>query len=264
MKKYFLIGVIYLLPAIAWATNNYAVTYETPGGRLGDQLIAYMHAKWISYLYEIPLVYKPFCYSHDLVLDEKEELCEALHARNYKHTLKIQNLQTIEENTLSDVLFITQFFPESSYELKQAKWPIFPINWKDPQFIALLRTLIYPKHPLLHQALPIDRVSVAVHVRRGGGFDDPAQYSHWPLKFPPDNFYIAQIRKIYEILKQPLFIYIFTDDPLPDSIAESYASALTDIDVVFAYRTEGNSHKTNVLTDLFDMMRYDCLIRPEP
>jgi len=264
MKKHFLIFMMYVLSAGASAiTSNHAVTYETPGGRLGDQLIAYMHAKWISYLYRIPLIYKPFCYSHDLVLDEKEQWSEASHAQNYKHALKIENLQTIEENTLSDVLFITQFFPESNYERKQAKWPIFPINWKDPEFIALLRTLIYPKHPTLYQTLPIDRVSVAAHVRRGGGFDDPAQYNHWPLKFPPDNFYIAQIRKIYEVLKQPLFVYIFTDDPLPSSIAEHYAGALEDIDVIFGYRAEGNSHKTNVLDDLFDMIRYQCLIRPE-
>jgi hypothetical protein len=261
MKKYFLIFLI--LQGHAWAFHPHAVTYETPGGRLGDQLIAYMHAKWISYAYEIPLIYKPFCYSRDLILDDAEELCEATHARYYKHTLKVENLHTIEENTLPNVLFITQYFPESSYELQMAKWPIFPINWKDPQFLALLRTLIYPKTPVICTELPTDRVTVAAHVRRGGGFDDPAQYHHWPLKFPPDSFYITEIRKIYELIKQPLFVHIFTDDPMPSILAESYASALTDIDVVFDYRSEGNSYKANVLTDLFDMMRYNCLIRPE-
>lgn len=238
-----------------------AVTYEIPGGRFGDQLIAYMHAKWISYVHGIPLLYKPFSYSNNLVLDDVEELFRA--SRSFQYVVQIQNMHTIEENRAEDILYITPYFPESAYELKLMKWPYFPVNWKDPQFLSLLRGLICPKTPFPTKDLPYDRVAVALHVRKGGGFDDPALQNHWPLKFPPDDFYIAQIRKMHEMLKKPLFVHIFTDDPAPSAIAEHYAKALSDIDILFDYRMEGNRFNAHVLADLFDMMRYECLIRPE-
>ena len=50
------------------------ITYEFFGGRFGDCLLSYLHAKWLSYKYQLPLLYKPFKYSSDLCLDAKEQL----------------------------------------------------------------------------------------------------------------------------------------------------------------------------------------------
>jgi hypothetical protein len=258
------LGIFFCLCSISAGTAfEKAVTYEQPGGRLGDQLIAYMHAKWISYRYQIPLLYKPFSYSNELILDEEEEVYLGSLTKTFQHIVRIENNGTVEENAQSAVLFIAQYFPESSYEMKLFKWPSFAVDWTDAGFISLLRSLIRPKQPAFQPALPCDRVTIAAHIRRGGGFDDPNAALHWPLKFPPDSFYIEEIRHIYELVQRPLFVHIFTDDLAPNSIAEKYQSALADIDVVFDYRCEGNSYKTNVLADLFDMMRYACLIRPE-
>jgi hypothetical protein len=243
------------------SSQSCAVTYDVPGGRFGDQLINYMHAKWLSYRYGIPLLYKPFSYSYDLVLDDEEELYRG--PVSFERILTVEDLNLIEEANVCSTLFITPYFPESSYELKLQKWPSFSVDWQDPEFLSLMRALICLKSAKPQEDLLKDRIAVACHVRKGGGFDDPAQLSHWPLKFPPDDFYIAQIRKIYEIVQQPLFVHIFTDDPDPELIARDYAEALADIDAVFDYRFEGNSYKSHVLTDLFDMMRYQCLIRPE-
>src|SRR5690242_1978596 len=249
---------LFLLCCLHASAFTRAITYETPSGRFGDQLIAYMHAKWVSYLYDIPLLYKPFHYSADLVLDDKEQLFQGAPPSIY-----VTRLSLITENQETDALFTIPYFPECSYELKRAKWYHFPIDWHDPTFLAILRTHIYPKTPLTFPDLPQERTTVAVHVRKGGGFDDPAQLTHWPLKFPPDAFYIDSIKKIYELTKQPLFVYIFTDDPEPLAIAHHFKTALADSDILFDCRSEGNNHKTNVLADMFDMMRYDCLIRPE-
>src|SRR5579862_7273227 len=49
-----------------------AVTYEFTGGRLGDNLLSYLHAKWISHTRQIPLLYKPFPYSSELCLHDIE------------------------------------------------------------------------------------------------------------------------------------------------------------------------------------------------
>jgi hypothetical protein len=237
-----------------------AVTYELPAGRLGDQLLAYMHAKWISYQYDIPLLYKPFYYSSEFPLDEQEQ---PLDPQEPYHTIPLKNLDMLGKKSNSDALFIVPYFPESEYERKSANWAYFPVDWQDTQFISLLRSLISPKVPFEFPPLPKDRVTVAAHVRRGGGYDDPSQQRHWPLKFPPDDFYIEQIRKIHKLLQKPLFVHIFTDDFEPERMAKDYAAALSDIDVVFEYRLAKGTYQDFVLYDLFDMMRYQCLIRPE-
>ncbi|HEV7737800.1 MAG TPA: hypothetical protein VGO47_10580, partial [Chlamydiales bacterium] len=43
--------------------STQAITYEFSGGRFGDNLLAYFHAKWVSYKYNIPFFYKEFPYS---------------------------------------------------------------------------------------------------------------------------------------------------------------------------------------------------------
>ena len=49
------------------------VTYQLPYGRLGDKLITYVHAKWISYKYGLKLLYRPFEYSDKLMLSKIEQ-----------------------------------------------------------------------------------------------------------------------------------------------------------------------------------------------
>ena len=50
------------------------ITYEfSSGGRLGDCLTSYVHAKWLSFQLKIPLLYRPFPYSAELLMDDLEE-----------------------------------------------------------------------------------------------------------------------------------------------------------------------------------------------
>lgn len=234
------------------------VTYEVPSGRFGDQLLAYMHAKWIAYHYDIPLLFKPFAYSDQLVLDEKE----TLRTHPSCSIVPIEGDETLAP--ASDALFMVQFFPESPYDYKFYKWPAFSIDWADPGFRALLRSLIYPKNPALLSELPKDRVTVALHIRHGSGDDSPVHMPHWPLKFPKNSFYLAQLRTLDTLLDHaPLLVHLFTDASDPASLAQQYREALADLDIQFTYHTGDSRYRTHVLDDLFDMMRYDCLIRPE-
>src|SRR5262245_12260228 len=59
----------------------HSITYQG-GARMGDWLICYIHAKWISFQEGIPLIYSPFPYSSEFVLSEKEmHIEEALDRR---------------------------------------------------------------------------------------------------------------------------------------------------------------------------------------
>ena len=69
ISDYF-ISFFFIYTAPFWYTS--AVTYDFSGGRFGDNLVSYCHAKWISYKYNIPLLYKPFDYSDQLMMDVLE------------------------------------------------------------------------------------------------------------------------------------------------------------------------------------------------
>ena len=101
--------------------HSHFITYEAPSGRFGDQLMAYMHAKWLSYRHGIPLLYTPFAFSKDLLLDTQELLYAE---KQYPWPrVFIDDAQTIEQYRGQDqVLFYVRYFPESSYDLKIAHW----------------------------------------------------------------------------------------------------------------------------------------------
>src|SRR5665213_983093 len=73
MRRWILAYISFIcLVSYSYAHEEKAVTYEFSGGRLGDNLLSYLHAKWISYRHQIPLLYKPFKYSDKLMLDTNE------------------------------------------------------------------------------------------------------------------------------------------------------------------------------------------------
>lgn len=85
----------------------------------------------------------------------------------------------------------------------------------------------------------------------------------WQTKFPPDQFYIDQILKLYNDLKQaPLFVQIFTDDRNPKELLERIRNALNNTNIiVFYYDNRGDSHSNRIAQDLHSMSRFDVLIR---
>lgn len=246
-----------------------AVTYELSPGRFGDNLLSYIHAKWISYTYDIPLLYKPFMYSDTLHLHRLEKRYSESEKESFSKTVVLgRHIMPSEDE--SSVLYYVPYFPESKWELNECvnfqgkPWDYFEIHWNDVGFIVELNKMIAPiqQEPLLH--LPQDRISVAVHVRRGGNHDtlDVPKVFGW--KFLPDEFFISQLRHLYLLLnEQPLYVYIFTDDLRPERIALTFEHALKGCDIVFDYRVKGNCDTQNVVEDFFALSQFDCLIHSE-
>jgi hypothetical protein len=125
-------------------------------------------------------------------------------------------------------------------------------------------------------ALPHDMITVALHIRQGGGFDAPLGTGcfvngHWripsdrayPLKFPPEHYYSDQLIKIWEMFDNaPIFACIFTDDQDPNSLIDRFKQRLKNASVTLACAHSGhNSFKENILDDVYQMSRFDCLIK---
>lgn len=242
-----------------------SVTYNFSGGRFGDNLIAYMHAKWISFKYGLPLYYKPFDYSELLVLHKNEMIYHENILKLFKNEIAAINDDPFEKPAKTPTLYIIPFFPECLDELKKENATYFTVDWEDKGFQEILKAMIKPLNPVLsNHKVPEDRITVAVHVREGGHIDQKKAYKSWPLKFPPHSYYIRQIKRLNHLFHgQPMYVRIFTDYRKPEKIMNQYKERVHAPNIEFDCRKEKNSPKVNILRDFFALTKYDCLIRAE-
>lgn len=254
-------------------TKKKAISYELTGGRFGDNVIAYLHAKWLSYQYQLPLLYVPFQYSDKLYLHHHEKTNDLKNA--FKHTFSLVKDTFQKFNSRhNSALWILKPFPECFFEFidpqLQAKYyknlKYFCIDWEDEAFLLEIKKCLEPICPINQFNLSKDFINIALHVRRIGSspFDGLPVRDYFPLKFPNDNFYLDQLKWLAEFFPQKnLFVFIFTDDPNPGTIAESYQEKLQNPRIFFEYRPFGDwSNESLLLEDFYNMAQFDCLIRP--
>ncbi len=262
--------VIVLLAIWKFTAAMPYVTYELSPGRFGDNLMSYYHAKWISYKYGVPLLYKSFIHSEELMISNYEKSDAFLPQQYFQKTLKLVNPARIEKHQDKDVLFFVPYFPESQWEKENCisfaggKWEYFPIDWEDKGFIKELKKIIQPRNPLPRWDFPNDRISVAIHMRKGGYHDTPPTLLSFPLKFLPDSFYYEQLEKICRIVKgKPLYVFLFTDDPDPVRLKQGYEKRFEHEDVLFDCRRSINHDRIHVIEDFFALSLFDCIIHGE-
>jgi hypothetical protein len=273
--------------------NLAAVTYTLSGGRLGDDLLSYLHAEWVSYKYNIPLLYKAFRYSNQLALHTMKESIASVLSSRFNQILTLSKGQTLSVDSSAKTLYVIPYFPESLGEhdatlagphrsqlTNKSSWAYFEVNWDDKNFLSRIRQQIKPNAQLNLIYPPEDYISIAIHIRKNsGGFDwpllndlDEAFYDPnqkyvdviFPLKHPPMSYYVEQAHRIINLFPdQPFHRHIFTDDPNPTEITQQFERLLNNPRVSFLCRTTDNNHYSNVLEDMFSMTNFDCLVRAD-
>jgi hypothetical protein len=238
------------------------VTYTLSGGRFGDCLLSYLHAKWISYQRNIPLFYVPFPFSEELVLSEEKPL---------KGQKEVKVKWGDSGPSKSSYIWVCPYFPETKWERLHTKneknrpWKVFDVDWKDGEFRKLVKRSIAPKKPLVLIEPPAGKVSIALHIREGGGFDGEDIKKLHPLKFPPLEYYVNCLLSVIEKYRgESFYCYLFTDAVNPNDLVEKIKeSLLPTTPIIFDYRMEGNQHNANVLQDFFSLFNFRILIRPQ-
>jgi hypothetical protein len=249
-----------------------AVTYRLSGGRIGDSLLAYFHAKWLAWKYQLPFLAYPFVDVSTFALADRDQ---SLQGVSFERQVVISSEKQLQEENDLPTLYVVPYFPEYRFESEMLRnsnppppehfrnLPFFQVNWDDPLFKQEVEASLVPKIAVEELSLPADRLTVAVHVRRGGTFDDYASASKGlPLKFPPDEFYIDQIKRVLKLAgDRPLYVYIFTDDLDPEAIANRYAAAVGTPTISWDWSRE-MPDRTTMWRDFYAMGKFDCLIRP--
>ena len=203
-------GLFFVLSFCSLFATDFAVTYEFSSGRFGDNLLSYLHAKWFSFQRNIPLIYRPFFYSSDLVLDDLETSYGISATKPAaRHFIVRGPIHSIS----LPILYVCPYFPEDKWELEHDKnWFYFEVDWKHPEFRKIARQMIAPKRPLPLIIPPSDTINIALHVRQGGGYDHAKIHLEVPLKLPPLSFYIEGLLKIVDLFpNRLLYCYLFTD-----------------------------------------------------
>lgn len=243
--------------------QQYGVSYCFSGGRFGDNLVAYFHAKWIAMKYGLPFLYKPFPFSDRLALDSMD----ATYWEGGGQKTTLSSLSQIDPASTKNV-YLVNYFPEFKPELQLPQMQgvfNFEVFWNDPKFMEEVQACMTPKSKVDIIIPPEDCVSVALHVRRGGSFESYEEgLRNEPLKFPPDTFYIHELSRISSLFEgQPLYVHIFTDDAHPESIADRYQQALVGIPLTFAWEeTPSHSDPEQIFRDFYSMGNFDCIIHP--
>lgn len=235
--------LLFLLTLQAAFSAEKALTLALDCGRFGDQVINYIKALWISSNNELPLQYKPFLFSDQLFLSKVHPPLE-----NFSRTFFIADEgHSFDEEGLYVISYYT------------------PIEeWEDETFRRKLQELIRPIKQTRALRIPKGRISVAMHIRKGGGYDQCQKEA--PLKFPPDTYYLSGLKALAEHFGgQPLYVHIFTDERKPKWILDKFRSEVKTWghNIRIEGRTKKNGHDKNILEDFFAMTQFDCMIRPD-
>lgn len=256
--------------------SNNGVIPEYSGGRFGDNLLALANTLYFSLKNKCELFLVPFEYSDQLTLDtvlpKHSPQAESRFQRKMYHldpTVKIEFKIPGTSQPLTDTLFVLPYFPYlDGIEYAGCKFYSFFVNWQESVFKEKLRELIQPKKQLALITPPSNGISIAVHVRKGGNFDvwdDQARTDLAGVAYrsPLDQYYIDQIKTIATLFEGlPLYVFLFTDDPKPQELVDSYRKQLGIAAITLDYRKEENHDKKNVLEDFFSLQNFDILIRP--
>lgn len=274
---------------ICLAFENNAITHKL-SGRFGDNIYHYSKVKWLSFKYNIPLLYKPWKYSDKLTMHTLEIHYTSDIEKQFNQLIGLKNNVSINVDTISSTLFVHEgHLHDPQFKVNSPENILYEYMVRYPQFAQELKKMLQPviSMPLLD--LPSDKITVAVHVRKGSGHDKPLasiqQYSNyeqlvsyekelrlghfsdkvpiWATKFPPEQYYIDQIKKLSSLLNDaPLFVYIFTDAKNPNDLIKKLEQIINKPNITFAYRENNTfNYQNQIIEDYYNMAQFDCLIR---
>ncbi len=280
--------LLILLVPLCIVGRESALYYPAHGGRTGDKLIHLVKSLWVAHRSGLELYITPFPYSDHLAVYYTERHYREGMEGEFREKITVKSTGAINRSTRNDVWMTVGFF------YKPAMWKLYEVGtWsellEDAAFRQSLRQKIAFARPYTFQP-PSDRgVTVALHIRRGGGHDEPLfsrQYfdydiasisqnqrqkecrqsgvaeKNFPHKFPPMQYYVEALKLLADRLKDvPLYVYLYTDSDHPRGLIDEIEWRVNRPNITFDCHSLPSGANTLVLEDMIAMSRYDVLIR---
>ena len=276
MKNKIIFFGLICISIISNSQSKHAITYILTNGRHGDHIVTYLKAKWLSYKYNIPLLYKPFKYSDKLTMHQSEQGWNKNIGGSFAKKIRVKNEADINVNLEVPTLFEIESTVRLHDEYDENHLPLpddfriflvrslFESIVKNHEFKQEVQKILTPVYDVPLIEFPEDCISVAMHIRTGGAYTKDKRFvNQQGLRFCKEQFYINQLIYLSELLDDcPLFVWIFTDDADPQALCERIEVACNKPNILFGCRTEGNHFERNVIEDMWCMSKFDCLIRP--
>lgn len=263
------------------------ITFRHNGGRVGDVLLD------LAKNYEIALKYGLNLYLDDnlpyvqnFMLDLEIPRISA-HAHEFNQARTIRSDHQIDPSA-DNILYRSEFYIAINgvSDLELFHGHVFQCSIEQPVFGTNIKRLLTPKADFSFE-FPENRISVAMHIRKGGGFDHPLASELYrpavrndnatrtskyqfvdrdqPFKFPPEQYYVDQLIFLHALLdQQPLYVFLFTDDKEPQTIVERIQEKLLEhniTNITFDYRKTENAHNLNIIEDISFMSKFEYLIK---
>lgn len=281
---------------------NAPIFYGTVGvqtnvkSRLGNQILSYIKAQWVAEKFNLPYLHVHFDDDYLLKAGNAHLALEDFINKNSKtKIIGISNFSEISDFRSKSYYHHTVF--EINFHSRADNTPESYLHeWnemrKNHEFINKMRSLFTPKSSLNILEIPSNMKTIAIHIRKGGGYDLPLWSLQYfdeetlfqesrkiydfskvnnyyldmlrPLKAPPEQYYIDQLNTILQKYpKDNFYIHIFTDDPYPGELTKRLNEKLCTQNgqVIFNTRQKGNRHDANIIEDLLSMLNFDILIR---
>ena len=231
--------------------NSNAVTYDLTAGRLGDHLMEYLNAKWISHVYKLPLLYQPFEYADQFVFSQLEPFTYADCAHNFTRVPLNQqeDLRKIKPTDTNKLYAVSRFANA------------FDLDWKKPGLNQIIKKIMQPIKHFPTIRLPKNKITIAIHVRKGSGKDNELVIAAQPRRFPPNSYYVGQIRKITQLFKGlPLYFHIFSDSSDTEKIVALYRRRIKSKNVSFGF-SKSSQQPEDIIKDFLDLTKFQGIIR---
>jgi hypothetical protein len=309
------------------------ITHHPTVGRLGDRMKLCSIAYTIAALHDIDFIYNPFNNFDVFVLHSSQKWCSEEKERAFERSESLAGLAQMPElqgiqkegNKRATLYELQGFrFPEIGKvpRLKGIR-ALSHFLMRHPDIKKELISMFSPTIELKDRITLRDGITVAVHVRKGNGWERPLAFNQrynnysvaytesvfdtaglclqertwkrnyglaqnflknkdhdqlamdvqFPLKFPPEQYYIDQIVLLSELLKdQQLYIHIFSDSSEIEELTRSIECAVKERlennglenkeRLIFSFHNASSGEIGDILSDLYAMSKCDCLIRP--
>ncbi len=249
--------LLFLFPLTLFAQS--AIVTKANKGRLGDQFTTVAHALYFSHIHDLPLYIEPFHHSDLFFLSQLYPSSHEL-PDTFDSVVKTENHSDInreETNTLYQVPYILD-----NYMLSEKGHPFMTPDYTDPEYQNLLREALKPIKEIQKVTPPEGRVSVAIHLRTGEGYDPGRVREAFSYKFTSKKSCLKMLnwlKKNY-LSGEKLYVHIFSDVKDPKRVL-TWFQRRGPKNVEWGI-TEDNKTLESLLSDFYSMASFDYLIRP--